>query len=526
MRVPWCFSLLSTLVAFTSASLWGGCRNSLPHSAVVTSVGRPPHIHPDYTDLVIPPNIAPLNFTIREPGTRYYVRLSGEHGGVVEVANDAPTIRIPLKPWRRLVRANVGGTIRIEINVQDDNGAWTGFTPVVNQIATEPIDPYLVYRQIDPAYNYWGHISIHQRALESFDERPIVQNKQFTRGCVNCHAFRSNSPDHMTLGIRSTVHGAATILITDHHAQKLGVKFGYTAWHPSGKVVCYSANKVHQFFHWARPEVRDVVDLDSELAYFDLRTWTAKSNRGIADPHRLETYPTWTPDGKWLYFCSAAFMWENRQKIPPVNYDKCRYDLRRIRYDVEADRWGQPETVLSSSETGKSIMLPRISPDGRWLVFCMCDYGCFPIYQPSSDLYVMDLSNGQYRRLAINSDRSESWHSWSSNGRWLVFSSKRRDGLLTRPYFSYVDDSGQFHKPFLLPQEDPGFYDAFIKTHSLPEFLQDPLNIRSRVIAETVTAASSVKIADPVSFGPAKPNEPQGYHDLPSPWKPASGPMR
>ena len=141
--------------------------------------------------------------------------------------------------------------------------------------------------------------------------------------------------------------------------------------------------------------------------------------------------------------------------MPPENYEKLKYDLRRISYDVATDQWGQAETVLSAEETGQSILLPRISPDGRFLVFCMCRYGCFPVYQPSSDLYLMDLATRQYRKLAINSEFSESWHSWSSNSRWIAFSSKRQGGLFTRTYLSYVDQAGTAHKPFVLPQQDP-----------------------------------------------------------------------
>jgi len=90
---------------------------------------------------------------------------------------------------------------------------------------------------------------------------------------------------------------------------------------------------------------------------------------------------------------------------------------------------------------------------------------------------MMDLRTKKYQRLdAVNSNRSECWHSWSSNGRWFVFSSKRRDGLLTRPYFSYFDSQGQAHKPFLLPQKDPAdFYDSLPQMINLPELVTGPV---------------------------------------------------
>ena len=291
-----------------------------------------------------------------------------------------------------------------------------------------------------------------------------------------------------------------------------------TAWHPSGRLVVYSLNKVRQFFHAGREETRDVVDLDSDLVCYEVGAEAAKTAAGMADPDRLETYPTWSPDGRSLYFCRAPILWSDRSALPPEHYEAVRYDLMRISYDLETDTWGEAETVLSSDETGLSILLPRVSPDGKYLLFCMCRYGCFPIYQPGSDLYLMDLDSGQYRRLEINSDRSESWHSWSSNGRWFVFSSKRRDGIFTRSYLSYLDEAGTVHKPFLLPQEDPTFYDSCFKTYSVPEFTTEPVRVSPKELAEAASTAQPLEVSMPdVSMT-------RGSIDT-SPWRPAA-PLR
>ena len=148
--------------------------------------------------------------------------------------------------------------------------------------------------------------------------------------------------------------------------------------------------------------------------------------------------------------------------------------------------WGEVEPVLLAKDTGKSIAEPRISPDGRWLLFCMSDYGSFPAYQPSSDLYLLDLKTRQHHRLAVNSPRCESWHCWSGNSRWIAFASKRRDGVFARIYFSYVDESGRAHKPVLLPQEDPTFYDRFIKTYNVPELSGAPAPARGRTLTQVI----------------------------------------
>ena len=167
----------------------------------------------------------------------------------------------------------------------------------------------------------------------------------------------------------------------------------------------------------------------------------------------------------------------------------------RVPYDIEKDAWGTPEPVLTAAETGMSISEPRASPDGRYLLFCMSAYGGFPVYQPSSDLYLMDLRSGKHRRLECNSDSSESWHCWSSNSRWIVFSSKRDNGWLARPYFSYIDAEGREHKPFLLPQKDPAFYDAWLKTYNLPELITGPITTPQEELLRAINSGDAANEA-------------------------------
>jgi hypothetical protein len=174
----------------------------------------------------------------------------------------------------------------------------------------------------------------------------------------------------------------------------------------------------------------------------------------------------------------------------------------RVSYDITTDHWGQPEMLVSSQETALSACQPKVSPDGRFLLFTMCQYGNFPIYQSNSDLYLMDLASRQFRRLSINSDQADSWHSWSSNSRWVVFSSKRIDGLFSRPHLTYVDQSGEFHTAFVLPQRDPGFYESCLNTFNVPEFMTGPVTVKERDLAQAV--AKPRKIIVPAGAAPPK----------------------
>jgi len=158
----------------------------------------------------------------------------------------------------------------------------------------------------------------------------------------------------------------------------------------------------------------------------------------------------------------------------------------RIAFDVNTNVWGETDTVISSKTTGKSISFPKISPDGKFLMFCLSDYGYFTIHYPMTDIYLLNLETGVYHKMEINSPQTDSYHCFSSSGRWFVFSSKRMDGLFTRPYFSYLDKNGKASKPFVLPQENPEFYDSFIKNYNIPELITGEVPVSSLAIRDKV----------------------------------------
>jgi len=476
-------------------------------------------IKPDYTDTVIPPNIAPLNFTVQEEARQYRVRIHSKQGKPIHIDTRKPQITIPLRHWRKLLTTNKGQELHFDVSGRSSTGQWESFCTITNRIADAPIDGYLVYRKMYPVYSYWKDIGIYQRDLSNYRESVILHSSAFQHGCLNCHSFANNATTRMTIGIRSAEIGSSTILIDKGTVSKIGTKFGYTAWHPSGRLATYSVNSVRQFFHTVAGERRDVVDLDSLIASYTVDAGTTGITPELARKDRLESYPAWSPDGSILYFCSAPMLWSDRDKVPPEHWDEVKYDLLRISYDIDQDRWGTAETVLSAQDTGLSILEPRVSPDNHWLLFCMCDYGCFPVYRQSSDLYLMDLRAArqtgrfQYRRLDINSDQSESWHSWSSNSRWIVFSSKRDFGIFTRSYISYVDPSGRVHKPLLLPQKDPAFYESYTKTFSVPELVTEPIRVTGEKIGRVVRAPAQILVgtaitgATPKRNGPAPPRQ-------------------
>ena len=439
-------------------------------------------------------------------------------------------IVIPEEAWHELLDLNRGRQLKMDIYVESRAGAlsskaenerWSRYQNLTVEIALEDIDPFLVYRRIRPGHRIWRDMGIYQRNLSNFDESLILNNNYFKHGCVNCHTFCGNRTEKMLFGIRSADYGSSALLVKDGQVQKIGTKFGYTSWHPSGKIAVFSVNKVRQIFHTAASEVRDVLDFDSLISYYILESETVKTAPNLAKKDRLETYPTWSPDGQYLYFCSAPLTWSDKNTVPE-SYDQIKYDLVRTSYYIDGDQWGPLETVLSAKDTGLSILLPRISPDGRWLLFCMCDYGCFPVYRHSSDLYMMDLEaakqTGEYKysRLDINSDKSESWHSFSSNSRWIVFSSKRDSGVFTRTYIAYVDKSGKVHKPIRLPQKDPTYYDSCLWTYSVPELVTEPVRVTKEKLGRIVRSSEKISVKMPITMATPKAGE---FPEHQEPWQ-------
>jgi hypothetical protein len=495
------FGTTAGLLALLAVVAWRGLAAwDLPTDCA--AVERPPRIRPDYSGIVIPPNIAPLSFLVEEPGVEYRVRIHGTAGEEIVIGSHGPTIAIPLRPWRQLLARNRGRQILFDVFARDGEGRWSHFSPFSQEVAEEEIDSHLAYRLLGPVCNLYSDMGIHQRNLENFDQSPILTYDAMPT-CVNCHTFQGGRPDMFSLQVRSRQTGSkddvqsGMILARNCRAYRPTTQSktaskppAYTSWHPSKPVAVFTMIHPRQYFHGAGDEIREVFDSDSDLAALDVSAGAVSTPLGLANRHRLETFPGWSADGKVLYFSSAEPLWDN--DLPAsVEAIKLKYDLMCVRYDAEKDTWGQPEVMLSSAKTDKSISQAKASPDGRYLLFCMSDYGTFCALQPSSDLYFMEIASRKYRRLECNSPQSDSWHCWSSNSRWIVFSSKRDNGLLARPYFCYIDKEGREHKPFVLPQKDPTFYDTFLKTYNVPELISGPVTIPQEELVKAVRSGSA-----------------------------------
>ncbi len=464
------------------------CRNN-PHGNI-TAIDELPAIDPDYSGITIPYNIAPINFRITGIASGYMTRFSSGNKTIIEVRSKDGVIRIPMKKWKKMLNENKGGEFTIDIFLKDKNGKWSGYKGIKNRIAAEPIDPYLTYRLIYPGYESWEEISIRQRDLESFREHSIIENSVADRNCVNCHSYNNGKSDDFLFHMRGS-HGG-TYFLRDGGFKKVNLKTDemkngavYPRWHPSGKFVAFSSNKIVQQFHSALNKKVEVTDLESSLILYDVEKNEIREVN-LADKEKfMDTYPEWSPDGNWLYFCRAPYAGEL------FDYRQIRYDLFRVSFDPSTLKFGEAELVFNAAEINKSVSFPRISPDSKYLVLTLHDYGSFPIWHKDADLWTIDLQSLKVSQMSLNSNSTDSYHSWSSNSRWLVFSSKRIDGLTARPYISYIDKEGNSAKPFILPQKDPGFYQRFLKSYNIPEFSTLKVDVNPGKIRRSVLSTAS-----------------------------------
>ncbi len=440
-----------------------------------TYIDKYPTLFPDYTDITFPPNIAPPNFQVEEDGEDFYIEIGFEDKVFFTRKNKKGEMTIPLKQWHKLVSAAAGKEFYIRISIRQKE-KWTQYKEIRNYISTEPIDPYLVYRLLYPGYELWNQMGIYQRDLASYEEIPVIENRPDKSTCMNCHTFCQNNPEIMMIHVRGNNGG--TIISRNGNVRKVEVKKTgmnnggtYASWHPNGRYIAYSVNEIQQFFHSTGKKPIEVSDLESDLIIWDCETNRLISDSLIYGPEWMETFPTWSPDGKTLYFCRS------KAATPQTSLDSIYYDLYKIPFDAQKQTFGKPECVYEASALHKSISFPRISPDGNYLMFTCSDYGNFSIWHPESELYLLNLQNGKIRNMQeVNSDNVESFHTWSSSGKWFVFSSKRDDGLWAHPFIAHFNpETGLAGKPFMVPQKDPQFYKNFIKTFNLPELITTPV---------------------------------------------------
>lgn len=453
--------------------------------ADVTKVDALPDIYPDYTGVTIPVDIAPLDFSMADDAFETIdVEVKGSKGGSLHANGDYADFDIDA--WHQLTEQNKGGVLTFTV-CAEKNGQWTQYRDFTIEVSADALDEWgITYRRIPPSYEMYSKMGLYQRDLSTFDETPLLVNTATPNQCLNCHTANRTNPDQYVFHVRGN-HGATVIypVILQAKNDTLGGSMVYPYWHPDGRYCAFSTNKTSQMFYTNMKNKRiEVYDSSSDVFVFDTKTNTILRDTLIMKKYWAENTPAFSPDGQWLYFTTA------RRQIYPTDYDKEKYSLCRVSFDAKTGKIGeQVDTLVNTDVTGKSVSWPRPSYDGRYLMYTQADYGYFTIWHSEADLWLLDLETGETRPMdEVNSSRAESFHNWTANSRWFLFTSRSEDGLYTRLYFAHFDaQTGKATKPFLLPQRDPRrYYRQLLYSYNTPDFTLRPVEMNAREMAERV----------------------------------------
>jgi len=206
------------------------------------------------------------------------------------------------------------------------------------------------------------------------------------------------------------------------------------------------------------------------LAWYNRATGRRQPLPGADDPGYVQTDGVWSPDGKWVVFARAEAKDPNPEgmtlplKANDPNEIQIQYSLYRVPFN--GGLGGKPEPIPGASNNGMSNNFPKVSPDGRWIVFVKNRNG--QLMRPDSELYIVPFNGGTARRMRCNTSLMNSWHSFSPNGRWLVFSSKSRSPY-TQMFLTHIDANGNDSPPIYIDNST-----AANRAVNIPEFVNVP----------------------------------------------------
>ena len=430
-------------------------------------VNQLPSIYPDYIGVTIPSEIAPLNFNSTDEAIDCIdVVVKGSKGGEMHAQGDFADFDVD--EWHQLTAQNKGGWLTFTVCEKKD-GQWFQYKDFTVNVSTYPLDEWgLTYRRIAPGYEVFSKMGLYQRDLSSFDEYAIIENTQVPGMCVNCHSASQTDPSKFVFHVRGD-HGATMFQIDGHREwlkagnDQLGGSMVYPYWHPSGKYCAFSTNQTRQGFHVVPNERIEVFDLSSDVFVYNPATHEVLMDSLLSTKDWKENSPVFSPDGRTLYYMTC------RQQ----EYNDEKYNLCKISFDPETGTYGERvDTIFNAVAMGKSLTWPRPSYDGKYILFTLIDYGYFSIWHEESEQWLLDLQTGEARELKeINSPKADSYHNWTTNSRWIVFTSRRDDGYYSRLYLASIDDKGHFSKPFMLPQRNPKeYYEESLFSFNTPDF--------------------------------------------------------
>lgn len=446
-------------------------------------------LFPDYSNVTIPCNIAPLNFRVGNAG-KIDVTVKGKEG-IYTFKGSNGLVKFPVDKWHSMLDSESGNTLMVTVDWKGKGSTPNGSESFSWTIIPDSIDKYMSYRLIEPAYEVWSGIQIEQRDMENFGAVLLGDNRIADQCCMNCHTSNRNGTSFMHL--RGANGG--TVLNRNGNLLKLNTKTentGNTVYgdiSKDGHYGVFTTADITFAIHSRRDMRMEVYDSRSDLVVVDFDNLTVTDSPATTGDEYQETFPCFSADGKTIIFCRA----EHHEQ--PDSITQMHYDIAVVSFDPETGKMGDRVITIVNAGQNLSFSHLKASPDGHWLMATAAQYGTFPVWHKESDLWLIDLNTHKIDVLPdINAYGADTYHSWSSNSRWIVFASKRDDLVYGRPYIAYIGPDGTVGKPFLLPQKDPDKYITTLKSFNLPELYSVPEDYNARQIAAYYNDVTPVQV--------------------------------
>lgn len=378
-----------------------------------------PSLFPDYVNVSVPYNIAPLNFLLKDCSGQIEVRLSSSSSDYTFIGNEGK-IRFPQNEWAELLKKEKGGVIKVNVKAQKD-GKWIVYPSFKWEIKAEAIDDYIIYSKEVPGNVPNLNKSLTRREMASFSEKEIHKEQPFFYAKFpEKVSFRGKKRGNFGVYVMDSLFVSYISVFPDKRRENIGL---------------HSSVLLADFSNEQYKVLPDSISSGGEISFVDLSF-----------------------DSRKLFYCVSS------GSVDPDSLLSLKYDLMcRDINPADLSVSGIPDTVASMPAA--SVSYPSSSPDGNYIAYTVSGFGASSEWHDDSDMRLMNLHTGTIDSLQIvnSANKADIVRGWSSNGRWLMFSSKRDDGFYERVYFSYIDSTGAAHKPFMLPQEDASCYNNMME---------------------------------------------------------------
>jgi hypothetical protein len=374
--------------------------------------------------------------------------------------------------WHKVTQTCRGKPFTLNVVGRDASGQVRAAASASFRVSNYKCDDVIVYRLVRPPFDTSKAPDTYVRQVSSFRVKPFLLGR--SRYCFNCHTFSdpNKSPSGMlAIQVRDLIGGGTwfgTYDLRTGQGHKVSVSLDtamstFMAWHPDGRKLAFAANQAIATINPVLHVSQDAVQPTSDIAIYDLDTKEVYLLPYACSPDRIEVYPRFSPDGKLLAFCSGLAETDKPGSLQPRKPGK----LDIYVMDFDQGRGGEPRPLAGAANNGRSNFYPRFSPDNKWISFVQADYGS--LVKPSSDIFLYDRASKQVRKLECNVAGR------ASTSRFILFASKRDDGIYARLYLTEIAEDGRAYPAFRLPEDDSLRKASRCLCYNIPEFLQaDP----------------------------------------------------